>query len=576
MSAYKSQFLANMSHELRTPLNSMLLLSNLLAMNESGNLTEKQVEYAATVYAAGRDLLGLINQVLDLAKIEAGKYEVRMAPTSLAELVATLQRVFLPLARDKGLRLTMDCAPDLPPMIVTDRQRVEQIMNNLLANAIKFTERGEVGLHLQRAAADVAFHRDDLVPARCLALAVSDTGLGIAPENQERIFAPFEQVDAAPDRRYGGTGLGLNIARELSNLLGGELQMRSSLGQGSTFTCFLPLTVPNETTDAAPPSVASEPNTVQAPDRASDRDRPADRPSVSSGAAVAVREAIRGSERAADGASPANLGDITLLVIEDDRRFAEALGDIIEGQGLKYLIAPDGRTGLRMAKDVARKPKAIILDVMLPDIDGWTVMEQLRADPACASIPVHFISGVDAADHGAAMGAVGYLTKPAGRRDLIRMVQSLAPESVRRSYRILVVEKPASPGDSVYALLSGEDLKLHRVASAAQALELLERERFACMILDLAALDTDGLEFLRAVREKCGAHTPSVVVYTERALSRAEAQELESHSRSGGAEGRILRRTPPGRGPAVRAAPQGGSWSRDGGPSQRSTPPTSA
>ncbi|MES1165877.1 MAG: response regulator, partial [Verrucomicrobiota bacterium] len=416
-----------------------------------------------------------------------------------------LERVFLPLARDKGLHLVIGKADGLPETILTDRQRLEQILNNLLANAIKFTERGQVTLRIDRPPAGVKFHREDLQPADAIALAVTDTGLGVAPENQDRIFAPFEQVDAAPDRRYGGTGLGLNIARELAHLLGGELQMRSTLGQGSTFVCYLPATL----VVAAAPGAAPVSATPAPPSTTTTTTLPLPLPNL-------------------PPAAPA--GETTLLIIEDDQRFATALGQIIESQGLKYLVAPDGRTGLKMARELTPKPKAIILDIMLPDIDGWKVMEELRADPASAAIPVHFISGVDGADHGAAMGAVGYLTKPASRRDLIRMVQSLAPDSISRKCRLLVVENPSTTGEPVTALLAGEQLEIHRIGSAQEALDLLGRERFACIILDLSSLDADGLEFLHAVRTKCGAHTPSVVVYTDRALSKAEAQKLEAHA----------------------------------------------
>ncbi|HTA21246.1 MAG TPA: ATP-binding protein, partial [Polyangia bacterium] len=256
VSAYKSQFLANMSHELRTPLNSMLLLSNLLSENEGGTLTPRQVEFAHTIYGAGKDLLALINQVLDLAKVESGRQEIVVEPAPLAELVARAERVFGPLARDKGLTFSVTVAPGLPAEIETDRRRLEQILTNLLGNAIKFTKQGEVALRIEAAGADVALRRQDAAPGDFIAFAVSDTGLGIAAEDHERVFAPFEQVDAAADRRYGGTGLGLGIARELATLLGGELQLRSTLGVGSTFVCYVPRVAPRAAAAALAPPVA--------------------------------------------------------------------------------------------------------------------------------------------------------------------------------------------------------------------------------------------------------------------------------------------------------------------------------
>jgi len=512
VNSYKSQFLANMSHELRTPLNSMLLLSNLLAVNESGTLTDKQIEYARTIYGAGRDLLALINQVLDLAKIEAGRFDIHVAPVPLRDLVASLERVFLPLAADRKLRLLTEVAPGVPATIMSDRPRIEQILNNLLANAIKFTEKGQVTLRVDRPEPPVVFQREGLSPQHTLAFSVSDTGVGIAPADHQRIFAPFEQVDAAPDRRYGGTGLGLNIARELAQLLGGELQLKSNLGAGSTFVCYLPDECPTESTLGQPrPWSGSLALPALLPP-------PLPSPQSLSAPPVSPRDPLRA----------ATLDEDSLLIIEDDQRFAQALGDVIEGQGLKYRIARDGPTGLRLARDRAHRPVAIILDVMLPGMDGWAVMNELRSDPATSAIPVHFISAVDGAEHGAALGAVGYLTKPTTHRDLIRVVQSLVPEAGRRNCRILIVEENPGGPDSLATKLAGETLELEQVGSAREALELLGRVRFACMVLDLSLPDMDGLEFLRAARVTCGAETPSVVVYTARALTKVEAQVLEA------------------------------------------------
>jgi len=251
VSAYKSQFLANMSHELRTPLNSMLLLSNLLADNDGRNLTDKQVEYAKTIYGAGNDLLALINQVLDLARIESGKQDLRIESVPLRLLVEHAERVFAPLARDKGLAFSAELAPGLTDTILTDRQRVEQIVTNLLGNAIKFTERGRVELRVRAPAPGARFRRGDLRADRAVAFVVSDTGIGIAPEDQVRIFTPFEQIEARSDRRYGGTGLGLSITHELASRLGGEVHLESGRGTGSTFLCYLPFEPPAAGTEAS-------------------------------------------------------------------------------------------------------------------------------------------------------------------------------------------------------------------------------------------------------------------------------------------------------------------------------------
>ena len=469
VSAYKSQFLANMSHELRTPLNSMLLLSNLLAENEARNLTEKQVEFASTIHTAGKDLLRLINQVLDLAKIEAGKQEVSLAPVPLRQMAERLERVFRPLADDKRLELRVLLDETTPEVIDTDGQRLEQILGNLLGNAIKFTERGRVTLRITKAGSDrVAF-------------AVADTGLGIAAADQQRIFAPFEQVDGAIDRRYGGTGLGLSISRELARLLGGTLALESAPGKGSTFSLTLPLRP--DLGEVAPP-----PDPVPA--------------------------------------SPVVVGNATFLVIEDDLRFAEAVAEVIRAQGLECLVASDGKTGLRLARQ--HIPVGIVLDVKLPDIDGWRVMEELRFDRATARIPVHFVSGTNGADRGLALGAVGYLMKPASREDILTVVRRLSAQVGDGADRVLVVEDDPIAGDAISKHLTGERLQVRRAITAAQAMNALESESFGCIVLDLSLPDMDGVELLQKLRKRHGANLPQVVIYTARTLSAGETKALEA------------------------------------------------
>ena len=508
VSAYKSQFVANMSHELRTPLNSMLLLSNLLAENEAGNLTPKQVEYAKTVYSAGKDLLGLINQVLDLAKVEAGKQEVRIEPVTLAEVARHVEQVFAPLARDKGLEFAFESAPGLPETIRSDRQRIEQILNNLLGNAIKFTSHGRVSVRLSRPDPGVRFRRDDLRADRAVALAVTDTGPGVAPEDRERIFARFEQA-APPEGRRAGTGLGLAIAREVAALLGGELQLSSTVGEGSTFVCYLPEEAPAV---PAKPKVAALAPVAQAP------------------AAAAVERVPRAAAPVTVPDDRATLapGEPSLLIIEDDAVFAGAFGEIIRAQGGKCLIATDGRSGLELAR--TRRPSGIILDVNLPDTDGWTVMEALRADPRTAAIPVHFVTVVDEVRRGMALGAVGYLTKPTTHHDLLRVIQTLSPRGKGGPIHILVVEGDVAAADSLAKLLAGDHHEVRRAASAAHAMAALEQEHFDAMILDLSLPDMDGLGLLRAIESRFGGAMPSVVVCTARPLSKDEAKRLEDYA----------------------------------------------
>ncbi len=553
MSAYKSQFLANMSHELRTPLNSMLLLSGLLADNETKNLTEKQVEFCKTVHQAGKDLLALINQVLDLAKVEAGKQDVYLESVSLESLALHARRLFDPLAREKGLALQVTVDPGLPVAITTDSKRVEQILNNLLGNAIKFTERGTVSLRISALEPDAKLTRQDVPRERCVTFAVSDTGIGISTEHQERVFAPFEQIESSQARRYGGTGLGLTISRELAALLGGELQLRSVASQGSTFLLHLPFEAPTAAREAPPPRALGA-GTALGAARKESLERPAQegalrvRPPGVSGLSVVAGKRAAGCD---------------LLIIEDDAGFAAGLGEVIQAQGLSYLIAPDGETGLRLAR--THQPRGIVLDVKLSDVDGFTVMEMLRADAATATIPVHFVSALDAPERGMALGAIGYLTKPASRQDLTRLVHALTPRTTAVACRILIIEDDALLSDSLLQLLSGEGFEARRATSATEALAILAKERFHCLVLDLGLPDMDGLDLLMSLQEIC-AEMPSVVVYTGRALSKAELQRLEAYTESivlkeGPAVERLLdelrlfaRRLKDGRSPRAHAA----------------------
>jgi CheY-like chemotaxis protein/HAMP domain-containing protein len=493
MSSYKSQFLANMSHELRTPLNSMLLLSHLLAQNEAGNLTAKQVEYCKTVHSAGGDLLTLINQVLDLAKIEAGRQDLDLELVELKRFADHAQRVFEPLASEKHLSLKIELGPNLPLSFTTDPLRVERIVTNLLGNAIKFTDHGQVALRIARPAPGTKVNRPDLELAECIAFSVSDTGIGIAEDAHERVFAPFEQIESHSSRRYSGTGLGLAISRESATLLGGELQLESRPGQGSTFTCLLPATPRQDRRAAAAREARPLPAGPVPDDHA---------------------------ELAADTPH--------LLVIEDDPVLAEQLVEIIRARRLKVLVAATGEDGIALAR--AKKPQGIILDVTLPDIDGWTVMARLRTHPSTREIPVHFVSGVDAPDRGLALGAIGYLMKPASHAELALAVRALTPSAHHAARRILIVEDSVAEGDSLCELLARENFEAQRVGSAQAALDVLEKGRFDCMILDLGLPDMDGLAVLETLRARGAVDAPRVIVHTGRALNKRETQQLEAYA----------------------------------------------
>jgi CheY-like chemotaxis protein/HAMP domain-containing protein len=488
VSTYKSQFLANMSHELRTPLNSMLLLSHLLTENEGKNLTAKQVEHCRTIHSAGQDLLLLINEVLDLSKIEAGREDVETSTVTLEHFKDYARRVFEPMAADKGLHLRVEILPGAPSSITTDVRRVERIVTNLIGNAIKFTDNGEVRFSMGRPAPGTQLERGP-TPERLLAFSVTDTGIGIPREARERIFAPFEQIEAQTSRRYSGTGLGLTIARASAELLGGELRVESTPGEGSTFVCYLPDRSARDTARAQAASLAAP---------------------------------------AADDRGTLGAGDVHLLVIEDDATFAEQLVQTIHSRHMKALVASTAEEGLMLARK--RRPHGIILDVNLPDLDGWTVMERLRHDPVTSAIPVHFVSGVDAPERGLALGAVGYLTKPASRKDLLGVVRRLVPRASGASKRVLVVEDVASEGESLVAFLRRENFEAEHVTTAGAALNALQTDQYGCMILDLGLPDVDGLSFLETLKDRRDFVAPNVVVHTGRALTKKETRSLEAYA----------------------------------------------
>jgi CheY-like chemotaxis protein/signal transduction histidine kinase len=489
VSSYKSQFLANMSHELRTPLNSMLLLSHLLAENDGARLSAKQVEFARTIHGAGKDLLGLINQVLDLAKIESGKQELDIHPVVIVDVVENMRRLFAASALEKGLKLELQVAADVPHAMSSDRSRLDRILVNLLGNALKFTERGTVTLTVTRRASDES---DGSGASFGVAFTVTDTGIGIPRDAQERIFAAFEQLETRTARRYGGTGLGLAIARESARLLGGELSLESREGRGSSFTLWLPEHTGTTSFEAAPPrQVAPGP--------------PDDR------AVLGVK-------------------DRYLLIVEDDPVVSEQLVSLTHAQHLKAVVTTNGADAIALVKRNA--PLGIILDVKLPDIDGWTVMERLHHDPATRSIPVHFISGVDAPERALALGAIGYLTKPATRDELSSVVRSLARPVATGDAGVLVVEDDPAGAESVVALLRADGMRAEHVGSAAAALSALETASFACVVLDLGLPDMDGLGMLQTLKDRQDIGRPAVVVHTGRALTREETTRIEAYSQA--------------------------------------------
>jgi signal transduction histidine kinase/CheY-like chemotaxis protein/CHASE3 domain sensor protein len=498
---YKSEFLANMSHELRTPLNSSLILAKLLSENRAGNLDAEQVKFAETIYGAGNDLLTLINDILDLSKIEAGKLDVRPEAVALARLVDELKDTFKPIAQEKQLELAVSIEDGVPEAITTDPVRFMQILKNLLSNALKFTERGGVTLTVRRT-------RDGL-----LGFDVKDTGIGIDPAQHEVIFEAFRQADGTTNRKYGGTGLGLSISRDLARLLGGKLTVESAVGRGSTFTLTLPEQLVVEQQPALPS--AREPTYVpraRVAPVAPRAERPATAPPVQDD-----RDRLSTERR-------------SILVIEDDPAFSDVLRDLAHELDFQALIARTAEEGLSMASRY--RPSAIVLDVGLPDRSGLSVLDALKHEPATRHIPVHVMSATDHTQTALEMGATGYAVKPVAREQLIDALRRLEAKVTQSVRRILVVEDDAVLRESTCRLLGGDDVEIVAVGTAREALEQLGAATFDCMVLDLSLPDRTGFELLDEMSHKDQYGFPPVIVYTGRSLSREEEQQLRRFSQS--------------------------------------------
>ena len=500
-SRYKSEFLANMSHELRTPLNSSLILAKLLADNQAGNLNDEQIKFAESIYSAGNDLLNLINDILDISKVEAGKLDVRAENTNVQRLAEGLRGVFQPLADEKRLAFHLDIDADAPDVLYTDRQRVEQILKNLLSNALKFTDKGEVGLRVSRARGGIAF-------------AVSDTGIGIRGDQLGPIFDAFHQADGTTNRRFGGTGLGLSISRDLAELLGGSILVSSEPGKGSLFTLLLPETYQSRGEAEAVPLAVVESRPVQrvAPPPAPDAPRAEPIPSFP------------------DDRGQADLGGRCVLVIEDEPKFAQILYDLAHELGYRCLVAHGADEGYQLAD--GHSPDAILLDMRLPDESGLSVLQRLKGNPHTRHIPVHVISVEDLSEAAMHLGAIGYAVKPTTRDQLKDVFGKLEAKLTQKVKRVLLVEDDALQRDSIARLIGDDDIEITAVEFGEQALELLRSTLFDCMIIDLKLPDMQGNDLLKRMGSEDICSFPPVIVYTGRNLTRDEEAELMKYSRS--------------------------------------------
>jgi HAMP domain-containing protein/CheY-like chemotaxis protein/signal transduction histidine kinase len=512
-SRYKSEFLANMSHELRTPLNSLLLLSQQMSTNPEGNLTEKQVEYARIIHGSGNDLLTLINEVLDLSKIESGAVAVEPADVHFDNLYADLERTFQPVAQAKGLEFRFSQAPNLPETIYTDQQRLQQVLKNLLSNAFKFTDQGHVTLDIRTV--HQGWNREHRLlnqAEQVIAFSVSDTGIGIPPAKQRLIFEAFQQADTGTSRKYGGTGLGLAISREIADRLGGELVLASSDSGGSIFTFYLPAHYTGPLPAARQARSAEEQHTAWSA---------RDNAGFSKTAVTSERE---GAMLATDDRNQIVSGDRALMVVEDDQPFARILGDIAREKGFKVLLVANGEEALALAREFS--PAAITLDIGLPDTDGWTMLDRLKLDPYTRHIPVYIISVEEDWVHGLRHGAFAYLTKPATRESLEEAFTRLAAFTQTRAKQLLVVEDDPLARHSIVEFIGGGDVQTTAVGSGSAALQALNTSRFDCMVLDLKLPDMSGFELLEQIQKDSRLRYLPVIVYTGADLTKHDENRL--------------------------------------------------
>jgi signal transduction histidine kinase/DNA-binding response OmpR family regulator/CHASE3 domain sensor protein len=513
-SKYKSEFLANMSHELRTPLNSLLILSKILAENAEGTLTPKQVERANTIHGAGNDLLELINDILDLAKIESGTVTADAAQMRVSDLLDHIRQAFTHVAENARLRFDIDVAPDVPASMVTDARRLQQILRNLLSNAFKFTSKGGVTLKVERVTSGWIGNVPTLsAAADVIAFRVIDTGIGVPEDRREAVFEAFRQADAGTARRYGGTGLGLSISRELTRMLQGALTLDSTPGVGSTFSLYLPRTL-----TATPVQVAPVFTPIA---------RVAARP-VEDSLNIDDSEAEETTEESDDDRSNLQPGDRVLLVIEDDRSFAAVVADFAREKGFKVIVERSAQEAMRATKRF--RPSAITLDLLLKDSNGWAVLDRLKHDPELRHLPVHVISVEDQRERALMQGAMSFLHKPVTREMLDAVLGEtlmLIDDPVRR---LLIVEDDQRQRQAVAELFGGSDVEIVAAGTATEALKVLGEQRFQCMVTDLGLPDMGGADLIATVQRRLGKRAPPVVIYTGKPLTRTEETELRSVS----------------------------------------------
>lgn len=508
-SKYKSEFLANMSHELRTPLNSLLILSKVLSDNKKGNLSKDQVESANVIYRSGNELLSLINEILDLSKIEAGQMDLNIEKISIIKIADKLKSDFNHVVEPKGLTFNIGINEDAPKVLESDIKRVEQIIKNLASNAIKFTKKGGITISFKRPAPEVKLFRSGLSHDSCLAVSVTDTGIGIPVEKQKIIFEAFQQADGGTSREYGGTGLGLSISRELAAMLGGEIQLISEPGKGSEFTVYLPVKFKG--------SKSGFPYRQNSPD---------DFPRELS----LKRPAKKTAESVTDDRDSLKEGNFnSILIIEDDSDFARILSGQCHEKGFKVLVALNGEDGIKLATEFL--PAAVLLDLHLPGISGWDVLETLKDSPSTRHIPVHIMSVDDSTIEAFRKGAIGYLIKPAKKEEIDMAFNKIEGMITRPIKDLLIVEDDKDLSIAIVKLIGNGDVHCQTVASGKNALIELVNRKYDCIILDLGLPDMTGFELLEKLEEN-KINIPPVIVYTGKEISLSDEMRLQKYAES--------------------------------------------
>ncbi|MCC5604722.1 response regulator [Nostoc favosum] len=516
-SKYKSEFLANMSHELRTPLNSLLILARLLADNSLNNLTDKQVEYSRTIYSAGTDLLELINDILDLAKIESGTMSLDIEQIALADLETSLEQTFRQVAHNKELSFTIERDEKLPATIYNDSKRLQQVLKNLLANAFKFTEQGGVKLQIGMSSETAE------VDNPMIAFAVIDTGIGIPVEKQKIIFEAFQQADGTTSRKYGGTGLGLSISRELAQLLGGRIELVSQPGQGSTFTFYLPRRHEGKGKNTLTPSPSGPISSIRPTSLIKEVPLVENRlTTVDISPSAKVLPSLPND--IPDDREIIQPGDRILLIIEDDDKFARILLDMAREQGFKTIVALHSKQGLALAQEF--KPDAIMLDIHMPEMDGWTVLDRLKHNPDTRHIPVHILSVDERQQRGLQLGAITYLQKPVSPEALTQVLTEIKGFIERQVKNLLIVEDDPVQAQSIIELIGNGDVHSTAVGTGAEALSILRSHHFDCMVLDLGLPDMSGFTLIEQIKLEPRLLKLPIIIYTGKELSRQEETQL--------------------------------------------------